>query len=248
VKRIVFYSLAALLIVSIHSAAAAVFERDWHTPGDGLLTYDDVHRREWLDLSVSRMDQFPEPWLENAVAQIAPGELFDGFQWAKRDDVISFAESAGIDTTTLNPFITNNEIAVTGLIELLSVTYQSSQLTRSIGFIDEYEFGQQSGAIFKLNANPITGEVALAGLSIGGDDLLGLGSSGLMLYRVVPEPTTCTNILLCLCIQSLFRRSRRKYGNRSSSAAYFSSGGFDDVSVTYKQDATQVGPVSPIPI
>ena len=40
--------LASLLAANLCSAA--VFERDWKTPGDGLLTYDDVNRREWLDL------------------------------------------------------------------------------------------------------------------------------------------------------------------------------------------------------
>ena len=108
-RTLVPFSLM-LLFPCIHSASAAVFERDWQSPGDGLLTYDDVNRREWLDLSVSRLDQFPEPRLENAVAEIAPDGLFEGFKWAKRHHVISFAESAGIDTTTFNPFTTDNEI------------------------------------------------------------------------------------------------------------------------------------------
>jgi hypothetical protein len=184
---------------------AAVFERDWQTPGDGLLTYDDVNRRLWLDLTVSRLDQFPEPWLENAVAEIGPGGMFEGFKWAKRGDVIAFAESAGIDTTTLNPFISDNEIPVTELMGMVGVTFQVSDpiiAIRSIGFIDEYEFGRQSAAVFQLNASANTGNVALAGLHIGGDDLARLGSTGLMLYRSVPEPSAICLVALGLCAYS----------------------------------------------
>lgn len=38
---------------------AAVIERDWQTPGDGLLTYDNVSQPEWLDLSQTLLSQFP---------------------------------------------------------------------------------------------------------------------------------------------------------------------------------------------
>jgi hypothetical protein len=40
-------------------ARGAVFERDWQTPGDGLLTYDDVNRREWLDVTQTQLWLFP---------------------------------------------------------------------------------------------------------------------------------------------------------------------------------------------
>ena len=44
---------ALALVLAAVQSQAAVFERDWLAPGDGLLTYDDVNKREWLDLSVS---------------------------------------------------------------------------------------------------------------------------------------------------------------------------------------------------
>ena len=37
-KRMLIYSLTALTVATVHSASAAVFERDWQTPGEGLLT------------------------------------------------------------------------------------------------------------------------------------------------------------------------------------------------------------------
>lgn len=77
------------LLMPIGVASAGVFERDWKAPGDGLLTYDDVNQREWLDVTVSSLNQFPEPRLDNAVAEIATGGRFAGFTWAKRRDVIA---------------------------------------------------------------------------------------------------------------------------------------------------------------
>ena len=41
-------SLAASLAFLPAAAHGGVISRDWKTPGDGLLTYDDVNKREWL--------------------------------------------------------------------------------------------------------------------------------------------------------------------------------------------------------
>jgi hypothetical protein len=51
--RTIALRIAAYLVLSVAAtqAEAAVFERDWKAPGDGLLTYDDVNQRVWLDLS-----------------------------------------------------------------------------------------------------------------------------------------------------------------------------------------------------
>jgi hypothetical protein len=60
--RTIAFRIAAYLVLTIAAtqAEAAVFERDWKTPGDGLLTYDDVNRRVWLDLSETLLSsQFP---------------------------------------------------------------------------------------------------------------------------------------------------------------------------------------------
>jgi hypothetical protein len=108
----------ALAVTPLDAAKAAVFERDWKTPGDGLLTYDDVSQREWLDLPVSLLDQFPgmtiEDRYQSAILEIAPGGLFDGFAVANRTDIVSLATSAGIDTTTTS--FTMNGSAVSELI------------------------------------------------------------------------------------------------------------------------------------
>lgn len=52
--RFVLALLAATICLAT-SIDAAVISRDWKTPGDGLLTYDDVNQRVWLDLTESRL-------------------------------------------------------------------------------------------------------------------------------------------------------------------------------------------------
>jgi len=74
--------LFVLVFFSSHTCAG-VLERDWQTPGDGLLTFDDVSQREWLDLSQTIMDLFPGSTLEekfqSVVAETAPGGMFADF-------------------------------------------------------------------------------------------------------------------------------------------------------------------------
>jgi len=53
-------SLATVVLLALCSslASGAVISRDWKTPGDGLLTYDTVSGREWLDLTYT-IEEFP---------------------------------------------------------------------------------------------------------------------------------------------------------------------------------------------
>lgn len=72
--------LASLLLAS--PAGAAVFSRDLFEPGDGLLTYDDVNQREWLDFSVTSGLSLPD--LE---AMTASSGVLKGFVGATREDI-----------------------------------------------------------------------------------------------------------------------------------------------------------------
>jgi hypothetical protein len=198
----IHYCLSVILVSTIvPPLQAAVFERDWKTTGDGLLTYDDVNQREWLDLSQSRLSQFPEPRLENAIAQIAPGGLFDGFTWAKRDDVRAFAESVGIDTSTSN--ITTNLAPTTRVGLLLGPTLEVPGLLRAVGLMDEVQTRYSSlppydGGAFIVNFNPNTGG-GYAGISLVlSDDLLRPTTNGLLLYRPVPEPAGFMLVLVAI--------------------------------------------------
>lgn len=208
--RSVPFRCGCIVLFFASCASAAVFERDWKTPGDGLLTYDDVNKRVWLDLSVSRLDQFPEPRLQNAIAQIAPGGLFEGFTWSSRSEVIELAHSAAIDTGTSEPAI--NQTPTEALMTLLGTTFEgngpSIRRLESVAFIDEVQtvLGQprQVGSIFIIHVGPTGG--GQAGLSFGTvNDVLFRDSTGLMLYRQVPEPSSTGLVAVLLLILSRCR-------------------------------------------
>ncbi|RIK72191.1 MAG: hypothetical protein DCC67_19625, partial [Planctomycetota bacterium] len=102
--RILFAALLAAAVLPA-AASAAVFSRDWKTPGDGLLTYDDVNKREWLDLQVARLTNFPGnnpvERFQSLLGELGPSGRLRGFTVADRAALLSFAESAGIDPSTL---------------------------------------------------------------------------------------------------------------------------------------------------
>jgi len=181
-RTIVSLTLFFIFASSLH---AAVMERDWKMLGDGLLTFDDVNNREWLDLSQSIRVQFGgttgEENFQNTIAQLEPGGLFEEFTWAGPDDVRGFAQSAGIVTTTLD-FDTNVE-PVTELINLIGSTVPSTPIF-SVGFVND-----RQTAVFQY----FQSQDPIAGLLLGpGSGALGRpATSGLMLYRnAVPEPST----------------------------------------------------------
>lgn len=184
-------SLALLFVAN--QSQAAVFERDWQAPGDGLLTYDNINQREWLDLTESRLSrfgpivpEFPQLGIEsqyqNALAETLPGGMFEGFTVAKRSDVITLAESAGIDTNTLD--FATNQAAASELIDLVGVNNTSGSVRQtSWGMIDEF-------------ASDIGWRVSVR-IDVAVDDEAGLSvflgepaRTGVWLFRAVPEPST----------------------------------------------------------
>jgi hypothetical protein len=178
-------------------SAGAVIERDWQSPGDGLLTYDTVNHREWLDLTVSDISQFPAPYVDNAIAEVQPGGLFDGFTLATVADVTALGASAGIDTSTID--FSSNEAATRQLAELLGPTFSrpADNAVFAVGWLADFITlpghldSHRASADFAVNpsatANGISGLFVASG---SGDDLASYRyHAGLMLYRqFVPEP------------------------------------------------------------
>ena len=214
-KRILI--LTAVILLSVTSVTvpidAAVFERDWKMPGDGLLTYDDVNRREWLDLSQSELSQFPSPFLEPALAELAPGGRFEGFQWATGDDVIALAESAGIDTT--HRISVMNGLPTKRLVDLLvgePLVTPDFPLELASFIQGAPASGERSLAVFRVWQNPFTLDYE------GGVSVLPVLPNpiaaptyqfvGLMLFRPVPEPSS--HILLATAWVMLRARHRRR--------------------------------------
>ncbi len=189
--------IAALLAETVSgSALAAVTSRDWKTPGDGLLTYDDVNRREWLDLSVTSLRQFPganrEAQLQYVLNQKLPGGTFEGFTFAKPADIDALALSARIATAILDFAV--NEAPTRALTNLLGVTIPlDPDRFYSMGFLDEISAPpvgppRRKAGVFFVDA--FSGANGQAGLIIS-DSIDGLADSrnGVMLFRSVSEPS-----------------------------------------------------------
>ena len=128
----------ALLIcfVTISSVHAGVIEMDLSAPGDGLLTYDTINKRAWLDL--------PETGgleLSDVLTQMEPGGRLSGFQFAMLGDVSALAASAGVGWNwTPGPYaeqlIDTLGITVWATGGLLGDTRWSNGLIAK-GFVDE---------------------------------------------------------------------------------------------------------------
>ena len=83
------FLLVLLATLPLH---AGVVEHDFLALGDGLLTYDDVNQREWLDLTET-IDWSLDSLLESLSAN---GPLED-FTLATKEDAAGLAASAGVE-------------------------------------------------------------------------------------------------------------------------------------------------------
>jgi hypothetical protein len=211
-REYILFSMLSALFALNAPLSAAVFERDWKTPGDGLLTYDDGGQREWLDLTETQMFKFPGAAVEEKyqaiINETAPGGMFAGFTPGVRTDVIALAVSAGIDPGSFDGTDGSNGIPSRALIELLSPTHFDSgppESLASTGFLNEFDGADRLlGTIF-------VGIDGRTGLPRGGVTFFvnrqGQESSGAWLYRQIPEPSTG---LLCVVVCSCYRlRTRR---------------------------------------
>lgn len=126
---------SAVIVFSALDCAAAVIERDWKTLGDGLLTFDTVNKREWLDLPLQF--SIPTPRYDNVVAELGPGGMFEGFRVASIQDVTALAESAGMTIGTSD--YNTNAASANVLIDLLGRTQSpdATMFRTSRGFVSE---------------------------------------------------------------------------------------------------------------
>lgn len=194
---------------SLSTANAAVISHDWKIPGDGLLTYDDVNQREWLDLTQTKLAQFPgidrEAKYQYVISQLEPQGMFAGFTVAKGDDVTSMAESAGVDVLSTSYAL--NEPATSALTDLLGRTTRPT-LIYSAGLLDQVNTSVPAirlGA--EIFAFPNSGATGQAGLSVNSfSDGLFNPLPGVMLFRAaIPEPPALLIILGCVVLKGGLR-------------------------------------------
>ena len=183
---------------------AAVISRDWRSPGDGLLTYDTVSRLEWLDLTESQLFKFQGNTLEeryqSVLAETAPGGMFEDFAVATRDDVFTLAESAGIDTTTLNVLV--NGAPASNLIDLLGATLTTDLSKLSFALLDQVDSGRRVvGSVIHIQG---TRGSPLSGLEFHFEVR---SETAVWLHRQVPEPSS---VLMIASGSSIFLWFRRR--------------------------------------
>ena len=162
-------------------------------------------------MSETILDQFPGANLEenyqSVLAELNPGGMFEGFNVAKSIDATALAISAGIDIST-GDFDTN-QIATNKIIDLLGITlFVNSERFASNGAIDETEEVQGNphrvASVFSINRNSAGFYTAVIG-ERGGPD-----NTGVMLYRVIPEPNSMILVVhFSLFMLSMNRRRRR---------------------------------------
>ena len=173
------------LVVGFRIADAEVFERDWKNPGDGLLTFDNVNIREWLDLTETQGMS-----IQDVQAQLMPGEEYAGFAIASMSEVVELLTTAGVHIASISE---ENVDPAMNLVGLLGETGDGS-----FGFVDAagLAFAEDSGEFVTIGVRWSTiNDPDLA----SGCGFPGAGSCGeqnsVWLFRPVPEPST---LLLCI--------------------------------------------------
>ncbi len=207
---------------------ADIYERDLISPSDGLLTYDDVNDREWLDLmETAAVD------LSVVRASCEPGGSLEGFKFATAQDVQALAISAGVQASPQSSLLS----VVTGtqahkLIRLLGKVVHAEggvlgELNVALGqVVQAFEsevpiFDETNFFVVSIGRGPPPGTISSPAQAQPGGAYyfstpllfpnfppLGRGSSGpFWLYRkAVPEPRS---IYLWLVLFGLPRGVRR---------------------------------------
>lgn len=120
--KLLLVSLSVSLCLSLASwAEADLVSRDLYEPGDGLLTYDELNQREWLDFTETGKYANEEDFL----TAISPGGELEDFHFARQEDLLGLL---GLDEIvdrgwTLDPSVNP---APRSLIILLGWTVEAS--------------------------------------------------------------------------------------------------------------------------
>ncbi len=225
-------------LVAPLSLHAAIFERDFLEPGDGLLTYDDVNRREWLDLTYTSGVS-----LKGIQSLMTTNGIFEQFEFATLEDIEPFASSAGVVWQSQGVAAHSEQTYKNAidLHDLLGNVYSfrvdfDNIVAGTSGFLARYS---SHGQVAKSTTN---GELSFDGTNVyvtyiefpasatvlvnGGPygvitsespigDIAATGNTGpFWLYReAVPEPATLGMFILSVILAAAFRlRSHTEIG------------------------------------
>jgi len=194
-----YYLIAVLItLVAAIDLRAAIIERDLYEPGDGLLTFDTINRREWLDVTATGELSFAAvEWL------LAPGRPLDGFELGSVADVELLVDSSGLNSISMT--VEQREAIGDELMTLLGITievitefseYAGGGPVLDYPGYDGFDYASDNKLIFRLT-DGITGDVDMNGEPIrfligyiragGGGVVRFVNSGGPVLYAG-PDP------------------------------------------------------------
>lgn len=190
---------AAALFTS--HAQAALIERDWLTPGDGLLTLDTASGVEWLNAEQTLLAGFSGALIEDryqtVVAETQPGGRFEGFRPATTAEARSLIDSAGF--VKIVPDFAVNGQAARDLQALIGSTQSPTvSLTWTdllLGETVDAGFGQRRSVLtvfLTTTDDRLAGSARVIEEGIRASDSYPSPNNefGVALVREIPEPST----------------------------------------------------------
>jgi hypothetical protein len=207
--------LSVLFAVLTGTANAALISRDFHNPGDGLLTLDASTNLLWLDLPVSQLftSGGSHGSFDFVSGQLGPGGMFQGFRYGTPDEVNRLFADAGLPPIPPpgsgapgdNP---GTPASLARVLDFIALFGQTDCLPPCSG---------AAGSLGILGAPLANGNVLVAGPWHQGEDVskvissfigeASTGGEGSFLVR--PAPVPATFLLLVVGLVGLVATSRR---------------------------------------
>jgi hypothetical protein len=224
-----FLMLMIAALMQRATAQSAIISADLHQPGDGLLTYDTINHREWLDLSET------SGWSLTTTKQaLAPGGPYQDFHIATVSEVTALVASAGYDgtsytgepyfaiTTELMDLLHQDLILIATLISPGgNIQFPSANpIELAVHLADAWALSDAAnGAFVEFEISTTTTEAvgdvpddstgqSFAGIPMETTNPFIIQNRSVWLYRdpAVPEPASTVLVLLAVCAIISFRR------------------------------------------
>lgn len=194
------------------TANAALSARDWQSAGDGLLTFDDQSRLEWLDVTQTVNMSF-----NRVLGQLASGGTFEGFRVATSDQVRALFVSGGW-TGSFNVHYNNApglHTEAVSIVSLLGETTASYDPYATYGMVSDTRPGGENfyNAMYAFDSPSIPHYASAWINAFATSPDNSFDHVGTYLYREVaapiPEPETYALMLAGLGMLAIVHRRRR---------------------------------------
>jgi len=204
--KVLFVS-AIFLLPSVYSHAE-LFVLDYNVAGDGLLTYDDATRLEWLDVTVTAGASY-----DDVSAELGVGGLYEGWSYATADQFEALLNSIGGSGSYDGADFRHNAVAPY-ILSLLGSTFTSvsqegaNVLTGDCGDVNEC-FYRNTYNVINYFDNDFDDDFIRSNAAIVTDDEAQF-SVGSLLVRTSEVPVPAGMWLFGSALMSLAGLKRKK--------------------------------------